>query len=213
MSTYIGLLQKELLNLNNRRTLSNINYNTPNTKAKTLVPPRPLFILSKRFCRARSSQNVLVGLAHGNCTSGGPILTGSRCIRFKASLGRRAISSMVAQYGVGHLVRSYVRIPDSGPITKRNMPSTCLDLGRASFLAASIPITLPPELATRYGRQKTNNVANSKKDPPPQCPKRRNISEGENMNQPPTKKPRQPATRAPVHPPKFGFKQYQLQNT
>ncbi|XP_066948203.1 uncharacterized protein [Macrobrachium rosenbergii] len=55
---------------------------------------------------------------------------------------------MVAPHDTGDLVRSLVRVPGSG--SNRAAGSECLDLGRASSLAASVPVptTLPPALAT-----------------------------------------------------------------
>ena len=55
---------------------------------------------------------------------------------------------MVASYDTGDLVRSLVRVPGSG--SDRTAGSECLDLARASSLAASVPVpmTLPAALAT-----------------------------------------------------------------
>ena len=55
---------------------------------------------------------------------------------------------MVAPHDTGDLVRSLVRVPGSG--SDRTAGSECLDLARASSLAASVPVpsTLPPALAT-----------------------------------------------------------------
>ncbi|XP_068209794.1 uncharacterized protein [Palaemon carinicauda] len=54
---------------------------------------------------------------------------------------------MVAPHDTGDLVRSLVRVPGSG--SNRAAGSECLDLGRASSLAASVPVptALPPALA------------------------------------------------------------------
>ena len=56
---------------------------------------------------------------------------------------------MVAPHDVGDLVRSLVRVPGSGS-EYPTAGSECLDLARASSLAASVvvPTTLPPALAT-----------------------------------------------------------------
>lgn len=55
---------------------------------------------------------------------------------------------MVAPHDTGDLVRSLVRVPGSG--SNRAAGSECLDLGRASSLAASVPVptTLPAALTT-----------------------------------------------------------------
>ena len=55
---------------------------------------------------------------------------------------------MVAPHDTGDLVRSLVRVPGSG--SDRTAGSECLDLARASSLAASVPVpsTLPPTLVT-----------------------------------------------------------------
>ena len=56
---------------------------------------------------------------------------------------------MVAPHEIGDLVRSLVRVPGSG-FDYRTAGSQCLDLARASSLAASVPVpsTLPPALVT-----------------------------------------------------------------
>lgn len=69
---------------------------------------------------------------------------------------------MVAPHDTGDLVRSLVRVPGSG--SNRSAGSECLDLGRASSLAASVPVptTLPPALAMPTVVGPTNSSENKK---------------------------------------------------
>ena len=62
---------------------------------------------------------------------------------------------MVAPHDTGDLVRSLVRVPGSG-FDYQTAGSKCLDLARASSLAASVPVpaTLPSALATPVVKNK-----------------------------------------------------------
>lgn len=64
---------------------------------------------------------------------------------------------MVAPHETGDLVRSLVRVPGSG--SDRSAGSECLDLARASTLAASVPVpkTLPAALASPKVPQQSKN--------------------------------------------------------
>lgn len=69
---------------------------------------------------------------------------------------------MVAPHDTGDLVRSLVRVPGSG--SDRTAGSECLDLARASSLAASVPVpqSLPPALATPRVVQRPHASRNEK---------------------------------------------------
>ncbi|KAG7169777.1 hypothetical protein Hamer_G018021 [Homarus americanus] len=69
---------------------------------------------------------------------------------------------MVAPHNTGDLVRSLVRIPDSGGLNNSSVDTIALNLGRVSTLVASRPVittTIPPYL-TKSKTSKVNSQEN-----------------------------------------------------
>ncbi|XP_066987332.1 uncharacterized protein [Macrobrachium rosenbergii] len=108
---------------------------------------------------------------------------------------------MVAPHEIGDPVRSLVRVPGSGHVM--TMPSSCLDLGKVSIIAASVPVptTLPPALARPLVQREMNGSDAKNRQGPgasrngSQCPQlqkteKRGNASGENVEHPTMKKPR-----------------------